>query len=1024
MEDITSGKKVFVFSLLFLALLIFIPAISAQETFDNVKSFDSKIGNYGKYEIRDWFGLQKLQDVELKSNSATCFWKFCEAEKEIIMHQDGILVDDIRFLENGQEVNIQNYKFYIKNGDKKIKYIPGTEVKAGTYTLILEGELERDSQVVDWQIMIGGKYWTEEWALWNGGDAPISYWNFDETTGSVLGNKVNITFNGSLKNMENEDWKAGKINNGLEFDGVNEYIEDIGRITALEGAAQNYTIALWIKSDSEANTIPVFGYSDIAAAINPSELIFFQQTAASSYNPGDGVTSGTLIELKIDDGNWHFMVFVKNSTHIKAYKNNTLIKTIPAVGMAACSDCTFNISEDYNGDYYDGMLDEIGIWNRSLTPSEINKLWNDGDGLGFETGEDVTLVTPLNNTILNDEVIVFNFSLIEANGGFELRNATINLWYNNGTLSNKTTKIVTGTTNISNFSVSSLNPEKYLWNVQSCSNSSTTTRCNFASENFTFTHGAETNSITFENSAYQTESQTFSINITSPSGITPTNALLNYNGTDSALTINSEGNNIYTLNKDMDIPIGTGLGNKTFYFKWDLDSFTQLSTNSSHIVNNITLALCNATYPIPFINFTFRDEETLARLNATADLVTWSYYLGAGDVTKSLIYTNITGNPSYAFCFSPPDKTLHNTLTFQYAATGYPQRIHYRDSDLTNIPVNQTLYLLATADGIYSSIQTVNTIGSPVTGVNVVIERQFSGVWTIIGTDVTDSSGIVTFWVNPDFDHRLTFTKIDCTGTTQTIRPTQATYTQTLNCQGGSEAVYISQIEGLRYTRGPRSGVLEPGVTNFTYTLFSEKSNIVDAKFELTNATNGVVLNSTSSSCTPTGCILSFTHNFLAGAEIKGRYYVDIGNGDVLLEADAFWRLIPSNVSDTGTLKQFWQNFATLFDEWGADEVNLNNKIEYSRFVFIFMFLAIIIALFNKAYGNYDGQYPGALAIAITVLIWTGSLAGGLTGQGFFYYSNLFGNSATARFMNNYILAILSSFMAATIILATTRRNS
>ena len=88
------------------------------------------------------------------------------------------------------------------------------------------------------------------------------------------------------------------------------------------------------------------------------------------------------------------------------------------------------------------------------------------------------------------------------------------------------------------------------------------------------------------------------------------------------------------------------------------------------------------------------------------------------------------------------------------------------------------------------------------------------------------------------------------------------------------------------------------------------------------------------------------------------------------------------------------------------------------------MALAIALALFNKFSGNYDGQYPGAFAIAISVVIWMGSLAGGLTGQGFFYYSYLFGSSAGANFLNNYILAILSTLMTAVILMATARRNS
>ena len=129
----------------------------------------------------------------------------------------------------------------------------------------------------------------------------------------------------------------------------------------------------------------------------------------------------------------------------------------------------------------------------------------------------------------------------------------------------------------------------------------------------------------------------------------------------------------------------------------------------------------------------------LANINATADLATWNYWLGGGSVSKSLLFTNTTENPSYAFCLNT-NQTLHNNLTFQYASTGYPQRVHVRASDLTNVTTNQVLYLLSSTDGIYSSIQVVDAAGASISGVIVQVERQFSGVWTLIGQDISDSA--------------------------------------------------------------------------------------------------------------------------------------------------------------------------------------------------------------------------------------------------------------------------------------------
>lgn len=58
--------------ILMLVCFLVLPIINAQLSFDNTESFDEKIGKYGKYEIRDWFGLQKLAEIELKNNTEKC----------------------------------------------------------------------------------------------------------------------------------------------------------------------------------------------------------------------------------------------------------------------------------------------------------------------------------------------------------------------------------------------------------------------------------------------------------------------------------------------------------------------------------------------------------------------------------------------------------------------------------------------------------------------------------------------------------------------------------------------------------------------------------------------------------------------------------------------------------------------------------------------------------------------------------------------------------------------------------------
>ena len=192
-------------------LTIFLMGNVTSANFDNVKSFDKNVGKYGKYEIKNWFGLTKLADIELKTNTPNCFMD-CEAEKEITLYEDGSLVDDVRFytIKNGERKlqDIREYHFYVQTGNTKIdvddyeyscinsgNYTQnGTEIKScmnrvvgshkedapewtefklgdefekGTYTIKLIGE-KRPERVVDWQIKSNG-IWTTEWALWGAG---------------------------------------------------------------------------------------------------------------------------------------------------------------------------------------------------------------------------------------------------------------------------------------------------------------------------------------------------------------------------------------------------------------------------------------------------------------------------------------------------------------------------------------------------------------------------------------------------------------------------------------------------------------------------------------------------------------------------------------------------------------------------------------------------------------------------------------------------------------------------------------
>jgi len=456
----------------------------------------------------------------------------------------------------------------------------------------------------------------------------------------------------------------------------------------------------------------------------------------------------------------------------------------------------------------------------------------------------------------------------------------------------------------------------------------------------------------------------------------------------------------------------------------------------------------------PYINYTFKDEATGLAMNASIDLLTQNYGL-VTSASKQYLFTNTTANPSYAFCFSPADKSVVTEAKYlQYSYTNYPQRHYYASETLTNTTKNQVLYLLSTATGIYSSIQTATNTGNAISGVEILVERQFNGNWTVVEQGTTDSSGLSTFWLNPNYDHRYTTTKAGYVTQTVTIRPTQSIYTIIMSSQTGN-ATFVSPIEGVSYIKTPSSGVINPISTLFTFNVTSTKGNMVNCKFELTNS-SGSVLQTASSACT-SSANLSILYLVKSGEVLFGRYYVDMGSGYQLLESDGNWRAISVNGSQ-GSLLSFL-NLLGDRSSWGVDSSGNNSchrtiyngdkscedlttqvaceangagtddpaastvcfwgpsddarRWEFSIIVIVFLSIAIFGAATNVGF-QYDLYNPGYFVWILPFLLTIISITGLLTVQG----------ATFLPFFDQYVVALYSWIIMGIITLRSGRTGS
>ena len=215
-------------------------------------------------------------------------------------------------------------------------------------------------------------------------DGLVAYWKFDEGGGTTLKDHSGNCDNGTLKN--NPKWVDGKFGKALEFSG-NAYVQ----VPDNEGLRikNDITFAAWLYVTGSFNN----DVKRIArkAAGKGSDVTFF----TSGSHPGcvgiySGAWSGgeTLFKKPLEKGKWiHVALTHTTSTGLgKCYWNGAPVSAdnIKASNMKSAmrtSTGPLTIGNDLAklSRAFPGIIDELRIYNRMLSDSEIAGIYNSGD---------------------------------------------------------------------------------------------------------------------------------------------------------------------------------------------------------------------------------------------------------------------------------------------------------------------------------------------------------------------------------------------------------------------------------------------------------------------------------------------------------------------------------------------------------------------------------------------------------------------------------------------------------------------
>jgi hypothetical protein len=180
----------------------------------------------------------------------------------------------------------------------------------------------------------------------------------------------NVTGNGNVV--------AGQVGNALLFDGANDYVQfntlTLSNIT---------TVSVWAKSDSASNFKPVL--SQLSAI--PGVWIRYSgaQIAPLVVLANSGVYKYfTDPSGYHNDSNWHHWLFIVNKDNVSLstlYIDGVIAGNSTVSGTNASSASPVYLGRGGATYYYPGILDEVKVWNRSLSIIEIANLYgNESSG--------------------------------------------------------------------------------------------------------------------------------------------------------------------------------------------------------------------------------------------------------------------------------------------------------------------------------------------------------------------------------------------------------------------------------------------------------------------------------------------------------------------------------------------------------------------------------------------------------------------------------------------------------------------
>lgn len=198
-----------------------------------------------------------------------------------------------------------------------------------------------------------------------------AWWSFNGNGNDLSSNTNNFINNGASLTTD----RQGNLNAAYDFDGVDDYLI-VNSPSFSFGQTDSFSVSFWTYK-----TISEYGIALMQSSGASGNFIWIFQSGTSgqlNYGINKQGSAWTWANSTYGVNQWEHIVGTYANGTLRIYKNGVFVSSATYSNTGAAKVALpFRVGRSHGGNYYDGKIDDIGIWSRVLSQNEIDGLFND-----------------------------------------------------------------------------------------------------------------------------------------------------------------------------------------------------------------------------------------------------------------------------------------------------------------------------------------------------------------------------------------------------------------------------------------------------------------------------------------------------------------------------------------------------------------------------------------------------------------------------------------------------------------------